>query len=101
MSKKVKIQWPFVAVMGLVFSLAPFAIDMYLPALPTMAVDMATSIDNIEASVAVFLLGYAIAQLVLGPLADRLDHSKMLFAGVAVFTLASLFMPLASTPLQL
>ncbi|MBO6893821.1 MAG: Bcr/CflA family efflux MFS transporter [Roseibium sp.] len=79
----------FVAVLGLVFTLAPFAIDLYLPALPTMAIGLNTSIDGIELSVAVFLLGFALGQLLLGPVSDIYGRKRVLVLGISVFVPAT------------
>jgi MFS transporter, DHA1 family, multidrug resistance protein len=79
----------FVAVLSAVFMLAPFAIDMYLPALPTIAQDLNASIDQIEATVAILLFGYALGQLVLGPLSDRFGRVPILLLGLITFAVAS------------
>jgi len=81
--------WPFVILMAMIFSLSPFAIDMYLPALPSMAVFFDSSIDSIEASVAIYLIFFALGQLVLGALADSINKAKLLSIGLTVFVIAS------------
>jgi len=81
--------WPFVILMAMIFSLSPFAIDMYLPGLPSMAKYFATSIDAIEASVAIYLIFFALGQLVLGALADSMNKAKLLSIGLSVFAIAS------------
>ncbi len=74
---------------GLVMMLAPFAIDLYLPALPTISDQLGTEIDQLEASVAIFLIGFAAGQLVLGPLSDAIGRMRVLVGGLAVFAVAS------------
>ncbi|WP_295895638.1 multidrug effflux MFS transporter [uncultured Vibrio sp.] len=81
--------WPFVVLMAMIFSLSPFAIDMYLPALPSMASFYQTPIDSIEASVAIYLIFFALGQLMLGALADSMNKAKLLLVGLSVFALAS------------
>lgn len=81
--------WPFVILMAMIFSLSPFAIDMYLPALPSMATFFDSSIDSIEASVAIYLIFFALGQLVLGALADSMNKAKILLIGLSVFIIAS------------
>jgi len=78
-----------VAILSAVFMLAPLAIDMYLPALPTIAQDLHASIDQIEATVAILLFGYALGQLVLGPLSDRFGRIPILLLGLITFTVSS------------
>lgn len=87
--------------LGAVFSLAPFAIDMYLPALPSMAESLATTIDDVEATVTIFLLGYALSQLILGPLSDRVGRMQVLLGGLALFVVGGVLCGTAATPNEL
>ncbi|MCY4779236.1 purine nucleoside transporter PunC [Sphingobacterium sp. UT-1RO-CII-1] len=66
------------------------ATDMYLPAFDTMRVDLDTSKSNISASLSLFLGGYAIAQLMWGPISDKLGRPKAILMGLAIFVIASL-----------
>ncbi|MGF1728379.1 multidrug effflux MFS transporter [Photobacterium kasasachensis] len=93
--------WLFVCLMAMTFSLSPFAIDMYLPALPDMATYFGTKIDAMEASVAIYLFGFALGQLVLGALADSIDKTKLLLGGLVVFTITSALVGVSETPVQL
>ena len=67
--------WTFVILMAVVFSLSPFAIDMYLPAVPSMAVFFETKIDAIEASIAIYLIFFALGQLIIGAVADSINKA--------------------------
>ncbi|BBO55245.1 Bcr/CflA family multidrug efflux MFS transporter [Cobetia sp. AM6] len=71
-------------------ALAPLAIDAYLPALPAMAEDLATTVHHTELSLSVFLLGFSLGQLIFGPLSDRIGRKPVLLSGIFVFLLASL-----------
>lgn len=66
------------------------ATDMYLPAFDKMRVDLDTSKNSISASLTLFLAGYAIAQLLWGPLADKIGKPKSILIGLGIFTAASL-----------
>lgn len=63
--------------------------DMYLPAFDVMRVDLDTSNSNISASLSVFLGGYALAQIVWGPISDKLGRPKAIIAGLFIFIVAS------------
>ncbi|MCJ8321635.1 MAG: Bcr/CflA family efflux MFS transporter [Colwellia sp.] len=89
--------WPFVILMAMIFSLSPFAIDMYLPALPTMAQFFNSSIDSMEASVALYLIFFALGQLILGALADSINKAKLLMVGLCFFAMASCMIAIADT----
>ncbi|SHF06250.1 MFS transporter, DHA1 family, bicyclomycin/chloramphenicol resistance protein [Modicisalibacter ilicicola DSM 19980] len=71
-------------------ALAPFAIDAYLPAIPALADAIEASVHRTELSISVFLLGFALGQLVFGPLSDRVGRRPVLFGGIGVFLFASL-----------
>jgi Bcr/CflA subfamily drug resistance transporter len=67
-------------------SAGQLAIDIYVPALPTMAIYFQTSAQAIQLSVTIYLVAYACGQLVFGPLADAYGRKKILILGMAVFT---------------
>lgn len=71
-------------------ALAPFAIDAYLPAMSILADHVGASIHHTELSISVFLFGFAIGQLVFGPLSDRVGRKPVLLGGLVVFLLSSL-----------
>ncbi|ALM52088.1 Bcr/CflA family multidrug efflux MFS transporter [Halomonas huangheensis] len=71
-------------------ALAPFAIDAYLPAMKSLADSVGASVHHTELSLSSFLVGFALGQLVCGPLSDRLGRKPVLLGGQVVFMLASL-----------
>ena len=71
-------------------ALAPFAIDAYLPAMSALAASVGASIHHTELSISVFLAGFAVGQLLFGPLSDRVGRKPVLLSGLVVFLLASL-----------
>jgi len=91
----------YVFILGAVFMLAPFGIDMYLPALPTIARELNTGIGAMESTVAIFLFGYALGQLILGPLSDAVGRRVVLIGGLVVYTAASVMLGTAQSIEQL
>ena len=75
--------------LAVVVALTPFAIDMYLPAMPAMATYFATGIDKIEISMPLFLIGFALGQIIGGPVSDNYGRKPIGIAGFSLFTLAS------------
>ncbi len=65
-------------------------IDMYLPAYNSMAHTFHVSAGVINLSIAIYLIGFALGQLIYGPLADRFGRKKPLIAGLILFAIASL-----------
>lgn len=77
------------------------ATDMYLPAFGMMQHDLQISPGAISASLSIFLAGFAFAQLLWGPLSDRLGRKPVLLIGLALFGLGCLGMLWATNALQL
>lgn len=77
-------------VLGLLSALTPFAIDMYLPSIPSIAQDLDSSIELAQISVTVYLGVFAASQLVLGPLSDVLGRRRVIGGGLGVFVIGSL-----------
>ncbi|WP_404711168.1 multidrug effflux MFS transporter [Sphingomonas sp. MMS24-J13] len=77
------------AILAGMTSFGPLSIDMYLPALPTMARDLAAPPAAGALTVAAFYVGLCLGQLIHGPLSDRLGRRPPLIVGVALYVLAS------------
>lgn len=82
--------------LGLLSGLTPFAIDMYLPSLPAIALDLGASIELAQLSVTTYLGVFALAQLVLGPASDMLGRRLTIGGGLVLFCLGTLVCALAS-----
>ncbi len=82
--------------MKLIFLLASLsalvaaAIDMYLPAFPTVATSLDISEGQVQQTLTVFLVGLGIGQGLYGPFLDRYGRRPPLLIGIAVFTIGSL-----------
>ena len=63
------------------------AMDMYLPAFGTLRSELGLSAGAVGASLSIFLAGFAIGQLLWGPLSDRLGRKPVLLAGLSLFAL--------------
>lgn len=68
------------------------ATDMYLPAFGAMQRELQTTAGAISASLSIFLAGFAIAQLIWGPLSDKLGRKPVLLAGLGLFSIGCLGM---------
>ncbi|MDC0662824.1 multidrug effflux MFS transporter [Marinobacter sp. SS21] len=77
-------------------ALGPLATDMYLPALPALAEAMAAGTDQVQLTLSLYMAGFALAQLLCGPLADRFGRKPIMLGGFLLFALASLGCALAT-----
>jgi DHA1 family bicyclomycin/chloramphenicol resistance-like MFS transporter len=84
-----------VLVLGALIALGPLSIDMYLPSLPVMQRELHTSASLTQLTLAVYFAGLGLGQLVYGPLTDRFGRKPPLYAGLAVYVLASIACALA------
>ena len=79
-----------VGLLAALTALGPLATDMYLPAMPAMREALGTGADQIQLTLSLYLIGFAMAQLLCGPLSDRFGRKPILAAGMGIFLLASL-----------
>ncbi|MFO1209771.1 MAG: multidrug effflux MFS transporter [Amaricoccus sp.] len=82
-------------VIGLLGAVGPFAIDMYLPALPEVAADLAASPQAVQFTLSAFFAAFGVSQLVYGPLSDWMGRKPPLYIGVGIFLLGTLGCALA------
>jgi MFS transporter, DHA1 family, multidrug resistance protein len=81
---------PMVLILGLLTAFGPMSIDMYLPAFPQIARDLAVPLGTVQLSISAFLFGSAAGQLLYGPLADRFGRRRPLLCGLTLYIAASL-----------
>lgn len=82
-------------VLGAFVAVGPLTIDMYLPALPTIANELQTTEAAVQLTLTGTLVGLALGQLVIGPLSDALGRRRPLLAGTALHVVASLLIMVA------
>ena len=79
-----------ILILGSLSTISPFAIDMYLPSFPGIAVALHTTTARVSLSIASYFVGLAIGQILYGPLLDRFGRKLPLYAGLTLFVTASL-----------
>jgi len=88
-------------VVSMMVAFGPMTIDLYLPALPAIAADLAADAEQVQRTLSVYIVGFAFSQLVYGPLSDRFGRRPVLFAGVGLYIAASVACALAQSVDQL
>lgn len=66
------------------------AINIFIPALPSVAEAFQANEDIVQLSIAVFLIGSAISSLVYGVLSDQIGRKPILMIGLGIFAVTSL-----------
>ncbi|MEQ8334279.1 Bcr/CflA family multidrug efflux MFS transporter [Nisaea sp.] len=79
-----------VVLLAVLAAFAPMSIDMYLPAMPSIARDLGVPAREVQATLAVFMIGFSAGMLLYGPISDRFGRRPVMLAGVFVFIIASL-----------
>ena len=71
-------------------ALGPLSTDMYLPTLPSLTQALNTTPAMVQLTLSLFLAGFAVAQIIYGPLSDRFGRKPVLMSGLLLFVLASI-----------
>ncbi|WP_289116085.1 multidrug effflux MFS transporter [uncultured Psychrobacter sp.] len=79
----------WIMMLGLMVAVGPLSIDMYLPALPSMADDFGVSTAFMANSVPAYFVGLVFGQLFYGPFSDRVGRVKPLYMGMTLYVIAS------------
>ncbi|OEJ11533.1 Bcr/CflA family multidrug efflux MFS transporter [Vibrio cholerae] len=77
-------------VLGALGALTPLAIDMYLPAMPTIARDFGVNAGAVQITLTAYTAGFAIGQLLHGPLADSYGRRPVMLCGIFLFGIAAM-----------
>ena len=83
--------------LGLITAVGPFAIDIYLPALPTLGASLHASPARVQMSLTVFFVIVGVCQLFYGPVSDVFGRKPPIYAGLVIFAVASVGCALAPT----
>jgi len=76
--------------LGALAGAAPFAMDVYLTSMPSMARALAATPSELQLTLSVYMYGWGVGQLFAGPLSDRFGRRPALLGGLSVFVVASL-----------
>jgi DHA1 family bicyclomycin/chloramphenicol resistance-like MFS transporter len=84
-------------VLGLLSCIGPFAIDMYLPAMPEIGSDLGTTAQGMQATITAYFVAFGVAQLIYGPWADQAGRKPPLYAGIAMFGIGTVLCMMAAS----
>src|SRR6185436_18073050 len=87
--------FPLTLLLALLTGLGPLSVDMYLASLPSIGRLLGAPAAQVQLTISFYLVGFACAQVVYGPLSDRHGRRPVLLAGLGLYLVASLVCTLA------
>jgi len=86
----VAIAAPPIAVLVAIAALQPVGINMFMPAIHVMRVDLDTDTTTVQLAISLYLAATAVGMLIHGPLSDRYGRRPVLLVGLVLYILGSL-----------
>ena len=77
------------ALLALLSSFTPLSIDMYLPALPVIAVDLHGTAGDIQLTLSAFIIAFGVGQVFYGPAGDRFGRRPVILSVLVVYVMAT------------
>jgi MFS transporter, DHA1 family, multidrug resistance protein len=84
-----------IAILAAVTATGPFAMQIFLPALPAIQISFAVTPATAQLTLSASMVAIAVAMLIYGPLSDRYGRRPILLLGLAIFVVGSLGCALA------
>ena len=78
------------ALLGLLTAFGPMATDIYVPSMPSIGRLFGVGTAQVQLTLSSYLVGYALGQVVYGPIADRFGRRPALLLALALFCAAGL-----------
>ncbi len=85
------------ALLAAMTAIGPLTTDMYLPSLPDIAAKLGASTAQVQLTISSYLVGFAVGQIVYGPVSDRHGRKPVLLAAVALYCTATLVCALSTS----
>ena len=82
-------------ILGLLSAVGPFAIDMYLPAMPALAVSLGVTETAAQLTLTSYFVAFGLAQLAYGPWSDQSGRKRPLYVGLVIFIIGSILAAVA------
>ena len=75
--------------LGALIAIAPLAMDIYLASMPSMTRALSATPEQVQLTLSLYMYGWGVSQLLVGPLTDRFGRRPALIAGLVLFVVAS------------
>lgn len=87
----------FIVFVASMVAIGPFAIDTYLPAMPSMAASLGVEIVSVNATLSTYLFGFAFGQMFGGPISDQIGRRRIGLVGLVIFSAASVLIAMTDS----
>jgi|SRR5579872_1209352 len=78
------------AALGAMTAIGPISTDMYLPSLPDISAKLGASVSRAQLTLSAFMVGFALGQIVYGPISDKYGRKPVLAWGFGLYIVGSL-----------
>lgn len=85
----------FIILLAMMTAISPLAIDVYLPSFHTISSTLNAPLEHVEVTISIYLLGFALGQLLGGSLSDRYGRKPFIYAGLFLYMLFSFLISLS------
>jgi DHA1 family bicyclomycin/chloramphenicol resistance-like MFS transporter len=85
------------ALLAALSAIGPLTTDMYLPSLPDIARTLMAPTAQVQLTISAYLFGFAVGQILYGPLSDRHGRKPVLLAALGLYVVASIACALSTS----
>ena len=85
------------ALLTVLVALGQISTALYIPSMPSLVAALGTDMERVNLTFTIYLAGFAVSQLIYGPLSDRYGRRRVLIGGLVLFLVSSLGCAVAST----
>src|ERR1700761_9020960 len=83
--------------LSLLTGLGPLSMDMYLPSLPAIGAALHGSIAQVQLTISSYLFGFAVGQIIYGPVSDRVGRRPVILAALVLYAIATVVCAIAQS----
>jgi len=91
---------PHIFTLILLASISALTMNIFLPSLPNIAIDLTSTTSILGLSVGIYLASSAILQLIIGPLSDQFGRRPLILGSLIIFSLSTLAAVFVTTATQ-
>src|ERR1700721_1846492 len=83
--------------LSLLTGLGPMTMDMYLPSLPAIGQALDASPVQVQLTISSYLIGFAVGQIIYGPVSDRIGRRPVILAALVLYGVATIVCAVAQS----